>query len=88
MSLRTDFEPHSHYMGFAILDNREHKIKDESSDLPSQYRWHAYIGNGNTYRVDGVKAYGKHELKRLIREYHVQQGNGYGERIKEKEGKK
>jgi hypothetical protein len=81
MSLHLEFEPHFHYMGFAVYDNRNYTLQGDVGGLPSQYRWHAFIDNGNTYRVDEVKAYDRSELRRVIREYHLKQRNGYGERI-------
>lgn len=80
MSLHIEFEPHSQYMGFIITDTADMKEQGKTYAIDA-WRWHAYTGNGNTYRVDEVKAKTLGELKRKIREYHIEQRTGYGERI-------
>ena len=83
MSLYIDFEPHSWYMGFAIKSNldikRGHKVG--YMVIP---RWQAYTDNGNFYRVDRVESNTLNDLKKKIRQYHLQQKNGYGECIAKK----
>lgn len=82
MSLHLEFDPHSWYMGFAIRDNAAPDRKGGNTYTHIQpKRWTGYIANGNTYRVDTVDAFTLAELKRRIREYHVERGTGYGERI-------
>lgn len=74
MSLHLDFEPHSWYMGFAIR-------KAPEPINPSRILWEGFTENGNTYSVDTTAAYTLKLLKERIRAYHVQMGDGYGERI-------
>lgn len=77
MSLHLEFEPHSWYMGFAIK-------KDVVKRLvlyPAIAEWSAYTDNGNTYQVDRLEASSLIGLKQKIRDYHLRQRNGYGERI-------
>lgn len=74
MSMHLEFEPHAWYMGFAIKDDR----------AEGGTRWHAYIDNGNTYRIDIVKAETLAELRRGIQRYHLDRRTGYGERYAKK----
>lgn len=80
MSLYIDFEPHSWYMGFAI--QKRILEKEVIDDTPiNYYLWQAYIDNGNTCSIINKHARSLKELKKLIREYHLNAKNGYGERI-------
>lgn len=50
-------------------------------------KWSAYTDNGNTYRIDELEAGTLAELRRLIREYHIKQHNGYAERMEKRAAK-
>jgi hypothetical protein len=86
MGMYLDFEPHSYYMGFAIQCNLS-DIRGHESGYPLMSRWQAYAENGNFYVIDKLEADTLHELKKLIRDYHLNAMNGYGERIAQKQAK-
>lgn len=73
MSLYINFDPHSHYMGWAIKDNRATEPDNGNLERPldtlSAYNWSAYTDDGNTYRIIERHADTLAELKRLIKEY-------------------
>ncbi len=73
MSMYVEFDPHSWYMGFAIKDDR----KSIECDEP----WQAFTADGNTYSIVTLGGGVLDELKYRIRQYHLEQHNGYGERI-------
>jgi len=78
MSLYIDFEPHSWYMGFAI--QKRILEKEVIDDTPiNYYLWQAYTDDGNTYSIINKHARSLKELKKLIREYHLNAKNGYSE---------
>lgn len=84
MSLSINFTPHSHYMGFAIKHDNGELIGSDDDLEPytdDGYIWEGYIDNGNTYMVDMLHADTLEKLKQRIRQYHLDQRNGYGERI-------
>jgi hypothetical protein len=65
MSLYLEFEPHSYYKGFAIKRN----LRYRDGSHPNKLFWQAFTDNGNTYRIDEIKAFTLKELKQLITEY-------------------
>lgn len=75
MSMHLEFEPHAWYMGFAIQKTGTHK-----NDI-TNYPFIGYIENGMHYQIDKRHASSLKTLKEQIREYHLCQHNGYGERI-------
>lgn len=85
MTLYLKFEPHSYYMGFAVMDTATayKRLPDGSrqSMALDAWRWHAYTDNGNTYQVGEVRAYTLADVKREIRLYHLKAHDGYGERL-------
>ena len=75
MSLHLNFEPHSWYMGFAIQKDYE-----ANSDTPRTL-WRAYTDDGNTYRVIEFCRYQLQLVKEDIRNWHLKNKTGDGERI-------
>lgn len=77
MSLYLNFEPHSHYMGFAIRDNRteghDQQGLERSLDNDEGHRWSGYTDNGNTYRVDELHADTLRELRGQIKQYRARE---------------
>lgn len=71
MSLHLEFEPHSWYMGFAI--------KQGTANPNTEYL--AVTANSNTGYVDSLEAKTLADLHEQIKHYHLEQYNGYGERI-------
>lgn len=69
MNLSINFDAHSFYKGFAIYDNRDYTLQIQVLGPISRYKWHAFTDNGNTYRIDELKAETLRELKQLITEY-------------------
>jgi hypothetical protein len=87
MSMYLDFEPHSWYMGFAVMDTAtawkprdDGKPGMQSMQLDA-YRWHAFIDDGNHNRIDELKASTLGGLYAQVIAYHLNHQNGYGERI-------
>lgn len=71
MSLHLEFEPHSWYMGFAIK-------KDNNSNSS----WNAYTADGMSgYIIEKTGFATLEGLKQEIREYHLEEHTGYGERL-------
>lgn len=65
MSLHLEFEPHSWYKGFAIVDNRT----SEWAKQGKEDNWEAYTENGMTGHLDTVGGATLKELKELITRY-------------------
>lgn len=71
MSMTLNFEPHSYYMGFAIKHNPDvHRL-----DI-TQYKWQAFMDDGNTYRIIKLGGVTLSELKHTIRDYYIMQSKG------------
>ena len=73
MALHLNFEPHSWYKGFAIKKPFYEMVDEDGyrDDLngSNHLMWYAYIDNGNTYKIDEIKAKTLKKLKQLITEY-------------------
>lgn len=63
--MHLEFEPHSWYKDFAIQKRYEGKPFISFNEP----KYIGYTDNGNTYRIDELKADTLKELKQLITEY-------------------
>ena len=70
MSLHLEFEPHSWYMGFGI---RQPAKRGD--------RWEAYTADGMRNDIVYKDGHTLAEVQAAIREWHLCQHNGYGERL-------
>lgn len=70
--MKIEFEPHSWYKHFAIQDTGTPLHPGETRTFDA-YRWHGYTDNGNTYRIDELKAHTLKDLKQQITDYYTKQ---------------